>query len=81
MLAASAEGDADTVRRAVTGEGEARAARRQKTSIDLDSGDAARHPAGVLDRDLVARRVIAERDLEARPRARDAGIEMENRAA
>lgn len=49
-------------------------------SIDLDSGDAPRNPAGVLDRDLIARRVVAERDRETPPRARDAGIEMQHRA-
>src|SRR5437763_6694232 len=75
----SPEEDANAASRAVIDEGKARAAGRQRHPVDLHSGDASRHPARVLDRDLVAGRVVPKRDLEMAPGARNAWIEVEDR--
>ena len=75
----SPEEDANAPSRAVIDEGKARAAGPQKRPVDLHGGDASRHAARVLDRDLVARRVVSERDLEASSRARNTWIEAEDR--
>src|SRR5262245_63733619 len=75
----SAEDDADAVCRAVVRERDAGAG--QRLIVERDGRDSTRHPARVLDCYLVARRVIAERDLEAAPRARDARIHVEEVAA
>src|SRR5206468_6972445 len=74
----SPEEDANAASRAVIDEGKARAAGRQRHPVDLHSGDASRHPARVLDRDLVAGRVVPKRDLEMAPGARNAWIEVED---
>src|SRR5262249_10812160 len=63
----SAEDDADAVCRAVVRERDAGAG--QRLIVERDGRDSTRHPARVLDCYLVARRAIAERDLDAAPRA------------
>src|SRR5207247_7259396 len=74
----SPEEDANAASRAVIDEGKARAAGRQRHPVDLHSGDASRHPARVLDRDLVAGRVVPKRDLEMATGARNGWIEVED---
>jgi hypothetical protein len=73
----SPEEAANAPSRAVIDEGKARAAGPQRRPVDLHGGDASRHAARVLDRDLVARRVVSERDLEASPRARNTAEYMD----
>src|SRR5436309_14191237 len=63
------------VRSAVVGERDRRTA-RERRAVELDARYSARHAAGVLDRDLIARRVVAEVNLEATPGARDARVEV-----
>src|SRR5262245_33182511 len=71
----SAEPDFYLMRGAVVDERERDTSGRDLAAVDLH----ARHPTGdavrILDAHLVARAVIAERDREARPAARDAGID------
>src|SRR5881296_3975172 len=63
------------MRGAVVGERDRRTA-RERRAVELDARYSARHAAEVLDRDLIARRVVAEGDLEATPGARDARVEV-----
>src|SRR5436309_14177449 len=67
------------VRSAVVGERDRRTA-RERRAVELDARYSARHAAGVLDRDLIARRVVAEAELEAGPGARDARVEVKRAA-
>jgi hypothetical protein len=59
----------DPVLPAVVGEGDL--AHRDLSAVEGDLGDAAADAARVLDGEAVARRVVAEGDLEAGPGARD----------
>ena len=65
------------VRYAVIGQ---RDAACERCAIEFNRRHPPCNPVWVLDNDFVARRVIAECDLKARPRARDTGIEMHHRA-
>src|SRR5690242_1690136 len=80
-LARLPEDDTDTVCLAVARQGDAAARDGEGSAVDFYARDAPGHPVRILDPDLVARRVVPERDLEVIPRARDAGIEMEDRPA
>src|SRR5438093_466193 len=57
-----------------------RRATRERRAVELDARYPARHAAGVLDRDLVVRRVVAKADFEAAPGARDARVEVKRAA-
>ena len=61
--------------------GISRSVSRQRFAVELQARDAAADPVRILDRDLVARRAVAEDDLEAPPGPRHAGIEDQRRAA
>src|SRR5207244_12891391 len=74
-----ADDDAHPVRRAVVSERDRRAARKRR-AVELDARYPTRHAAGVLDRDLVVGRVVAEADLEAAPGAWDARVEVKRAA-
>src|SRR5437870_1383162 len=75
----SAEHDAHPVRRAVVSERDRRAARKRR-AVELDARYPTRHTAGVLDRDLVVGRVVAEAELDAARGAADARVEVKRAA-
>src|SRR5258706_1199142 len=74
-----AEDDFDRVGLSVGDEGDLGG--RAGLAVQRDLRDAAGRAARVFDRELVARRVGAEGDLVARPRAGDAGVQVQRRAA
>lgn len=76
----SAEDDPDAMRRSVIGERDAEVAGERDT-VDLHRHHPPRHPPGVLHHDVISGGAMAEDQLEARPCARDAGIDHEPRAA
>src|SRR2546428_9192640 len=71
-----AENDPDPVSLLVIGERDTRLA-VVRHAIDLHGRHPPSHALRVLDNDVVPRRVIAERDVEALPRTRDTGIDHE----
>ena len=75
-----AQDDPDPVHGAVVSERD-RGAARQRLSVELRRCHPAIDPLRVRDDDVASGGVIAIVDLEARPRAGDAGIEQERRSA
>src|SRR5262245_27659306 len=78
---ASAEPDTYLVSRSIVDEGQPGLPRRRGRAIDLDARDPARHAVRILDPHLVEGCVIAERDREALPGARNARVDEERRPA
>jgi hypothetical protein len=59
----------------VVGQRNVRGDLRQRVAIQLQVSDSTADPTGVLDRNLVVRRVVPESDLVTSPATRYAGIE------
>src|SRR5205823_11117722 len=74
-----AENDPDPVALLIISERDSRLA-VVRLAIDLNGRHPPSHTLRVLDSDVVPRRVIAERDVEALPRTRDTRIDHEPRA-
>src|SRR5260370_16271076 len=77
----SSKHDAHAMGYPVVGQRNVRGDLRQRVAIQLQVSDSTADPTGVLDRNLVVRRVVPESDLVTSPATRYAGIEEERFAA
>jgi hypothetical protein len=74
-FAQSSNHDAHTMGEAVVGQGNGRGARQERLAVELKVSHAAAGAMRIVDRDLIARRVVSEGELVTSPATRYAGIE------